>query len=455
MAQGPGDQGQGINPDGAEEAGTLPGQRVPGRHLALAILTLIYILNYMDRQILSVLLQPIKEEFGVSDGTLGLLSGVSFAIFYATLGIPIALLADRINRRNVIAVSLALFSLMTVLCGMAIQFWHLLLARIGVGVGEAGTSPPSHSMISDLYPPEQRATALAVYATGVNIGLMLGFFGAGWLNELYGWRSAFLVAGVPGIALAVIALFALKEPKRGATDRVLTPATPTRTAAQPAIGVMSVLATMWAKRSFRHLSFAGALFAFVGYGAVSWTPAFLIRSHGLSTGEVGTILALMYGILGLIGTIVGGSLADRWSKRDVRWQMWVPAWAILLSTPFGLGFFLSDDTTTALLFYTVPVLVGTVYLGPTFGSTQALAPLRMRAAAAALLLFILNIIGLGLGPWMLGALSDLLRPQFGQDSLRYAMLIVSLVGLWSAIHYFLAARSLAAEIEATRAADAA
>ncbi|MGF1455766.1 MAG: spinster family MFS transporter [Alphaproteobacteria bacterium] len=440
--------------DGEPVGGTVSvlGLKIAGRHIALAILTLIYILNYMDRQILSVLLQPIKEEFGVSDGTLGLLSGVTFALFYATLGIPIALLADRVNRRNVIAISLTVFSLMTVLCGMATQFWHLLLARIGVGIGEAGTSPPSHSMIADLYPPEQRATALAVYATGVNIGLMLGFFGAGWLNELYGWRSAFLVAGVPGLVLAVIALIALKEPVRGAADlRAMPPAAPRPK--QPAVGAMTVLGTMWSKPSFRHLSFAGALFAFVGYGAVAWTPAFLIRTHGLTTGEVGTILSLMYGVLGLIGTIVGGGLADRLSKRDMRWQMGVPALAILASTPFGLGFFLSDDTTTALLFYTVPVLVGTVYLGPTFGSTQALAPLRMRAAAAALLLFILNIIGLGLGPWILGVLSDALRPQFGQDSLRYAMLIVSLVGLWSALHYALAARTLAADIAQTRAAD--
>ncbi len=423
------------------------GQRIAYRHYALAILTLTYILNYMDRQILSILLQPIKEEFGAADWMLGLLSGFSFALFYATLGIPIAMLADRVNRRNVIAASLAIFSIMTIFCGMAVQFWQLLLARIGVGVGEAGTSPPSHSMIADLYPPHQRATALAIFATGVNIGLMIGLFGGGWIAQHYGWRMAFLVAGIPGLLLAAFIMVGLREPPRGHSEN--------RTArTQQRLRFITVFSTLMRQRTFRHLSFAAALNAFVGYGAVAWTPAFLIRSHGMSLEQIGIILALMFGILGFTGTIFGGRMADMLTTRDIRWQMWVPGIAIIVAGPFGLGFYLLDDTTLALVFYAVPVLVGTIYLGPTFAATQALSPLHMRAAAAALLLFIINIIGLGLGPMIVGLVSDLLAPTFAQDSLRWALLIVGIVNFWSGAHFILAARTLKADMDATARADA-
>ncbi len=419
------------------------GRTVAYRHYALFILTAIYVLNYMDRQILSILLQPIKEHFQVSDSLLGLLSGFSFALFYATLGIPIAMLADRLNRRNVIAVSLAIFSLMTVLCGMAVQFWHLMLARIGVGIGEAGTSPPSHSIIADLYPEEKRATALAIFALGVNIGIMFGFFGAGLINEFYGWRVAFVLAGVPGILLAIALPFIMREPPRGFSEA-------NRTKVQDAPPFMTVVRTLFKQRTFVHLSLAGALNAFVGYGAVAWTPAFLIRSHGMSTAEIGLILSLMYGVVGGAGTFFGGYLADKLASRNPRWRLWVPALGIFISAPFSVGFYLYPDTAIALAFYLVPALMGAIYLGPAFAITQGLAPLRMRSAAAAMFLFILNIIGLGFGPWAVGAVSDMLQPSFGADSLRWSLLVISVVAIWSGIHFVLAARTMVADMKAVK-----
>ncbi len=431
---------------------SLFGRAVAYRHYALGILTLIYVLNYMDRQILSVLLPAIKAEFMVSDTLLGLLSGISFAAVYATLGIPIALLADRMNRRNIITISLAMFSFFTALCAFALNFWQLLLARLGVGVGEAGTSPPSHSIIADLYPAEQRSTALAIYALGVNFGLMLGFFGGGWINEFYGWRAAFLVAGVPGILLAIIVQFVLKEPPRGLSDAKHAPATPL--AGEPTkpggATFMEVARFLWSQTTFRHLSFAAALNAFVGYGAVAWTGAFLFRSHDMSTGEIGTVLAVLFGVFGGFGTFMGGYLADKLAVYDTRWRMWVLVIAIVLSIPFSIGFYLHPDKWTAIAFYLFPVLVGSIYLGPTFAMTQGLVPLRMRSAASAILLFIINMIGLGLGPLAIGMLSDALTPSMGSDALRWAMLIVGLAGIWSALHFLLAARTMDADLERVR-----
>ncbi len=408
------------------------------RRYVLSILVVVYTFNFIDRQILSILLEPIKNELQVSDTALGALSGFAFALFYATLGIPIARLADRSSRRSLIAVALAIWSGMTALSGIAQNYWQLLAARIGVAVGEAGCSPPAHSLIADYYPAHQRATALGIYSLGIPFGILFGFIAGGWIEQFFGWRVAFFVVGLPGLALAVIFWLTVREPPRGlAEGRVVS-------AEQPS--VKEAFNYLWKKKSFRHLATGGALTAFVGYGLTTWAPSFLSRSHEMSSGEIGTWLGLILGIPGGIGIVLGGVLADRFGSRDTRWYLWIVTVALVLSTPFSLAVFLSPTATGALLFLMLPVLLGNFYQATTFSQTQGLVPLGMRAVAAAVLLFIINIIGLGLGPQAVGIVSDLLKPEYGDDSIRYSLMIFSLVNLWSAWHYYLAGKYLKDEL---------
>ena len=404
------------------------------RHYALGILVVVYTFNFIDRQILSILLEPVKADLGLSDTAMGMLTGFAFAMFYATLGIPIARYADRSNRRNLIALALGIWSFFTALSGVAQNFWHLLAARIGVGVGEAGCSPPAHSMIADYYPAEQRATALGIYSLGIPIGIMFGLFAGGWINELFGWRMAFFVVGVPGIILALVVRFSLAEPPRGMAEGRADSGT------QPGVG--ETLAYLWQKKSFRHMSFAAALTAFVGYGFVTWAPAFLIRSFGMGTGEIGTWFGLILGIPGGIGIVMGGWLADKFGAKDPKWYLWTTAIALILVTPFNIVVYLATDSTMALLGMIIPVLLGNFYQATTFSQTQGISELRMRAVAAGILLFIINIIGLGFGPQVVGVISDILSARYGTESLRYALLVCSLVNIWAGAHYFIAGRHL-------------
>ncbi|MGB0343555.1 MAG: spinster family MFS transporter [Parvibaculales bacterium] len=404
------------------------------RHYALGILVVVYTFNFIDRQILSILLEPVKTELGLSDTAMGMLTGFAFAMFYATLGIPIARYADRSNRRNLIAAALSIWSLFTALSGLAANFWHLLIARIGVGVGEAGCSPPAHSMIADYYPAEQRATALGIYSLGIPFGIMFGLFAGGWINEYFGWRMAFFVVGLPGILLAILVRFSLQEPPRGMAEGRAD------TADQPS--VKETLVYLWQKKSFRHMSFAAALTAFVGYGFIVWAPAFLIRSYGMTTGEVGTWFGLILGIPGGIGIALGGYLADRFGAKDTRWYLWTTAVALVVCVPLNYIVYAADTAFVSLWAMVIPVLLGNFYQATTFSQTQGISSLRMRAVAAGILLFIINIIGLGLGPQLVGVISDLLANQYGDESLRYSLFICSLVYIWAAIHYFMAGRHL-------------
>ena len=328
---------------------------------------------------------------------------------------------------------------MTALSGLAQNFWQLLAARIGVGVGEAGCSPPAHSMIADYFPAENRATALGIYSLGIPVGILFGFLAGGWLNEFFGWRVAFFVVGIPGLILAVLVRFTLAEPTRGMAEGRID------SGEQP--GVMETFRFMWRKKSFRHLAFGGALTAFVGYGLVTWVPSFLVRSHGMETGEIGTWLGLILGIPGGIGIAAGGWMADKLGSRDTRWYLWVVSVALLIGAPFAFGVYLSDSALAALLFLIVPVALGNFYQATTFSQTQGLATLRMRAVAAAVLLFIINIIGLGAGPQAVGIVSDLLSKSYGQDSLRYSLLIFSFFNIWSAYHFYVAGKYLGNELE--------
>ncbi|MDP6376063.1 MAG: MFS transporter [Pseudomonadales bacterium] len=417
------------------------------RNYALGVLFLGYVVNFIDRSILSILLEPIKLELELNDTQLGLLGGLAFAIFYTTLGIPIAALADRWSRVKILSIAMIVWSGMTALCGLAQNFVMLLVTRIGVGVGEAGASPPSHSLISDYFPMETRATALSIYALGIPFGSMVGNFVGGWGAAELGWRSTFVLVGLPGILVALLIWLTLREPPRGMADTHVSTSEDTS-----APGVKEVLSLLWQRVSFRHLSFAAGLHAFVGYGAGTWNAPFLIRSHDMPITEVGSWLALISGI-GAIGTFLGGYLADKLSDRsdDRRWYMWVPGYSTLIMVPFQFVAYLYGGIWAVIPSLMAVSILGGMYLGPSFAMTQGLVTLRMRAVASAILLFMLNIIGMGMGPYVVGITSDLLAPPYATDSLRYALCFAVLVNLWAAIHYFTGARSLRGDLETTEA----
>lgn len=422
----------------------------PGyRNYALAILFLGYVVNFIDRSILAILLEPIKQDLALNDTQLGLLGGLAFALFYTTLGIPIAALADRWSRVKILSIAMVIWSGMTALCGFAQNFWMLLLARIGVGVGEAGASPPSHSLISDYFPIETRATALSIYALGIPFGSMVGNFVGGWGAEALGWRHTFVLVGVPGIFVALVIWLTLREPPRGMADKHLV------TNDEPAPGVKEVIVRLWQRVSFRHIAFAAGLHAFVGYGAGTWNAPFLIRSHEMPITEVGSWLALISGI-GAIGTFLGGYLADKLSDRfdDRRWYMWVPGWSTIIMVPFQFVAYLYGGIWAVIPSLMVVSILGGMYLGPSFAMTQALVSLRMRAVASAILLFMLNIIGMGMGPYLVGVASDLLSADMGVHSLRYALCLAVLVNAWAACHYFIGARSLRGDLEYVESSQA-
>ena len=399
------------------------------RNYTLFVLVLVFTSSHVDRQIMGILGQPIKESLLISDTQLGLLTGIMFAVFYATLGMPMAMWADRHNRRNLISFSVFLWSLMTALCGAASNFLQLLLMRIGVGVGEAGSNPPSHSIIADLYPPEQRATAMAIFGTGINWGILIGFLIGGWINEWYGWRTAFVVVGLPGILLAILVRLTVREPPRGYSEAL------TKKPAPPAF--WSVARFLFHNAALRNIILAGALISFTGYASIIWVPIYLVRIHELGTGETGSYLALIIGIGGALGIYLGGRAADYLSSRlGQQWLPWMVAIVSLAGLPFLYLAFTASNASSALWAYALPAALGTVYVGPGFALIQNQTPVEMRSVAAAINLFITNIIGLGIGPFSVGFFSDLLQPRFGIDSLRYALMTTLVVILWACWHYY-------------------
>jgi len=423
-------------PTTAPAGDSIISSRVAG--YGLFMLTLVYAFNFVDRQILVILQEPIKIEMGLSDAQLGLLSGFSFALVYITAGIPIAYWADRSNRRNIIAGALTIWSGMTALSGLAQNYSQLLLARIGVGIGEAGGSPPAHSMISDYYPPARRGTALAIYSTGVHVGVLLGFLLGGLISQAYGWRVAFMAAGLPGVVLAVVLVLTVREPPRGRWESAA------EAAYKP--GLRETLALLSSYRSFWYLAAAGGLTAFVSYGSGNFAPSFLVRYHGLEMGEVGVILALFGGGGGMLGTFFGGYLADRLGVQDKRWYVWLPALAGTLALPLGFPYLLLADTTVVIGFMFLVTIMINTYLGPALAISHTLVPPAMRALTSAVLFFMFNMIGLGLGPLSVGLLSDFYVAYVGDESLRYAMLTVGVLGSPAVVLFLLAARHLPADL---------
>ena len=411
----------------------------------LGVLVVVYVFNFIDRQILAILAPAIKDELLLSDTQIGALSGVAFGIFYATLGIPIARLADRYSRVSIISICLSIWSLMTAFSGLATNFVQLLIARIGVGIGEAGGSPPSHSLLADYFAPGKRATALGIYALGVPIGILFGNLAGGWIGEIFGWRQAFFLVGLPGIVLAIILKLTVKEPPRGYSEE--------KPADTTTVPFRTVVKTMWGFKSFKYIALGAGTQAFVGYGAIAWMPSFLVRAHDLSIGEVGTALGLIIGFFGGIGTLLSGVIGDKLGAKSVKYYMLVPAYGFLIAVPAGAAVFLVDDLYLVLAIYTIPAFLVNLYTGPTFAMTQSLAPLAMRAAASALLLFIINIIGLVFGPTTVGIISDLLQSSMQMndvESLQMALLACNFVYLFSFYYYFQASRHLETDLNSSK-----
>lgn len=372
--------------------------KISGRAWILAVLTLTYTFNHVDRQILVILLEPIKTELGLRDSQLGMLSGIAFAAFYATLGIPVAMWADRGNRRNIIAIALGLWSAMTAFSGLAQNYWHLLLARMGVGVGEAGGTPPATSMIADLYPPQERATALGIYTAGIGLGIMAGFALGGYVYELYGWRVAFFVAGVPGLILALIVRFGIREPVRGLADQ--------RQDDGPAPSLGETLKFIFSQSSYLWLM-AGCLLICISANAfLVFTSSHLQRTYDLTPGQVSLPLGMLIGGVGSVGAIVLGRVCDTLSKKDLRWRPLIIALCAAIALPFAWMFLRAPSVEMAYVWNIVPSFIGLIYASVAYTASQELVKLRMRSFASAFMLFCLTLIGIGCGPWIAGVLSD-------------------------------------------------
>lgn len=413
------------------------------RNYVLGLLMVVGVFSWVDRQIFAVLLESIKLEFSFSDTQLGLLGGVAFGLFYATVGLPVAWLADKFNRRNIIAIALGTWSLMTALCGMATGFTSLFLARMGVGIGEAGGSPPSQSLISDYFPPERRGFALGVLFMYLPLGFLVGFLVGGWVNQFFGWRTAFMVVGLPGVILAVLLRLTLREPPRGHSENLPH--------SGPPPSLLSTIRYFLSRSALRHLPLAGAVHGIGAWGAGLWMPAYFMRVHGMSSGEVGTWFALIFGIAGAAGTLYGGYLADSIVRRtgDARWYAWFSGLVILATVPFSFLVYLWPTPIPALLFFIIPVWVGHMFLGPVTATIQNLGGVRRRAMAAAFYLFLANLISMTCGPLIIGILSDVFQAQYGHESLRYSLLVlVVLTSVWAAVHFFFAAKTLREDLQA-------
>lgn len=419
------------------------------RSYVLVLLTSIMVFNYVDRLAMGLMLQDIKADLQVSDTQLGFLTGIAFALFYAVMGIPIARWADRGNRVTIISVTVGLWSIAVALCAAAASFFQLLIFRIGVAVGEAGCHPPAFSLLADYFARNDRPRAIARYMLGWPLALSFGFFAAGWLNQLYGWRLTFVILGVPGLSLAALAHFSLREPRETPVAAAQGIGEGAREA-HPQPGIGTVMATFWNNRTFRHLLFAFSLSYFFGNGILQWQPAFFMRSHTMATGEIGTWFALIYGIGGLLGTFVGGELASRYAANNERRQLLGMAVLYVVHALLGSAVYLAPERHIALGLLALSAIGNAMVAGPMFAATQTIVPREMRAMSIAVVLFFSNLIGLGFGPLAAGALSDGLRSVFGEESLRYALLFLCPGYFWCTWHFWRASRTVAEDVNAAQ-----
>lgn len=410
------------------------------RWYALGILTAVYVFNIADRYVISTLIEPIKAELQLSDSAIGFLTGTALAIFYTGMGIPLGILADRIERRRMIAWSIGIWSAMTAACGAAANFTQLLLARIGVGIGEAGGTPASQSLLADFFPFSQRVMATSIFALGAAAGSMLGSAGGGMIADEFGWRVAFYALSVPGILLGVIVRFTVREPVRGALDRAHAVDTPT---------LKQTLAFIRTQRSLVHVLVGGTVITYWGWGLLWWTPAFLQRSHHLTTGQAGALVGTISGIAGALGILIGALIIHHSAKRDPRWQVWTVGLATLIGTCASIGVYTTESLSlaTGLLWLFVPVAY--LNLAPILTLTQSLVLPRMRGLSCAVLLFGANVANLALAPQIIGLMSDafLAYSPAGGQSLRWALAVTTLTGFWAAWHFWAAGRHLRDDLE--------
>ena len=421
-------------------------------------LALFYTSSFVDRAILNILAESIKQDLGLTDTQLGVLGGIAFAALYAVLGVPVARLAERKNRLAIITVALTIWSAMTMLCAVAVNFWQMAVARAGVGIGEAACTPCAHSMISDSFPAEQRATAISIYSLGIPIGTLLGILGGAWVAEAVSWRAAFVAVGAPGLVLAAIAAFLLREPVRGRFDAAVSETPPP---------LAQVLGHLWKRRSFRHLLAGVTLSTMTSAGLGAFGAPYLLRSEfGVDLSEVALVMALLVGCASFVGTLVGGPLADHWAKFDPRLALRIPAAAYFIAAPLMALAYATDQFALFVGLSMVGQLAAMIYIGPTFGALHNMVEPRMRATAVAIVFMLTSLVGIGLGPVLIGVISDQAAAWLFQGDwsacsqastlpacsaasfggLRIALIGGALIYLWPGIHYFIAGSTLTADL---------
>ncbi len=403
-------------------------------HLSLTLLALVYVFSYIDRQVIAVLIEPIKNEFGANDSQMGLLTGLAFGVVYATLGVPVGRLADKYNRSVIVAMACAFWSLATVACGFVGHFWQLLIARMAVAVGEAGGMAPSVSIVADLYPPKQRSFMISLFLMGPHLGILVGLALGGWIAQHYGWRVTLIAFGAPGIVLAALVWLLVREPARGAFE-------PPKAA--PAVRAVAT-ESMWVQvrrllsiTAFRRLAFACGLAGVAGYGYGIWTPTFLVRSYGMNLAQAGLLFGVASGVGAVAGAIFSGAMCDRMVARDVRWQLGMPMLGVLIAIPCAIAFFLWPNADhwmlgTLVVPHTLVFALAFGFFASWWPSLSYSAISHMvasneRSVGVALLNFFITLFGVGLGPLVTGIFSDLLTPVYGAEALRWSLICVVLL----------------------------
>ena len=409
------------------------------RNWFLFLLVLSYALNFLDRQLLSILAEPIKAELQLSDTQLGALGGIYFALFYATMGVPIARLSDRSNRINILAGAITLWSIATAACGMAQNFIQLAIARMTVAVGESAATPPSYSLIADIFSRKERASAIGVYTTGTALGAGAGLALGGWVGAMYGWRAAFLMIGLPGVLLAVLIRVTLREPPRGFSDG--------RQDEGKNAGILETLKLLWSRRAFRGVALGTGLASLSGYALGFWMPSFMVRSFGMSIADAGWQIALAAGAGGMLGGFVGGFVCDWLGKNDRRWWAWAPAFCFMLNVPVVFLLFVVNSPLIAMGLLFMAQFLYHFWGGSGHAIIQSLVGSRMRAMAASIFLLCINLIGLGIGPLLVGWFSDFLNASQGDESLRYALMAITPVWVLASLLFYYGGTRLPEELD--------
>ena len=414
-------------------------------YFIVCVLAVVYTFNFLDRQLMSILQESIRADLHLTDTELGMVTGLAFALVYTFLGVPIAWLADRTNRVRIVATACAIWSLFSAACGLAVSFPTLALARLGVGLGEAGGSPPSYSVIADYFPPQRRGVGLAIYSLGVPMGTMIGSAAGAAIDKAYGWRAAFFAVGAPGVILALLVLMIVREPPRGRFDAMAAGDTDHA----PSLPLLTTIGLFFTNRTLTLTALSSGLSAFCGYAMLNWSPSFLIRIRHMGRGDIALYYALLVGITGVIGTFGSGALVDRFARTSRRAYALVPMGAFMISLPFYLGFVWAPTWPLAMCFLAAPALLNNMYLAPALTVIQNAVPPAQRGTSSAILLFILNLIGLGGGPVFIGRMSDLFKPAHGIMSLQLALYALAPFYVLTIAAHYAASRSIRRDLALT------